>query len=137
MPEPRVALLADEGFDGRVVRGLRRRSAGIDLVTVQELGRRRDPDELVLQRAAEEGRVVLARDKKTLVPAAWRRVARGEPMPGVIVVPDWYPVRLAIDEIVRLIDADRSRLDGQVVHLPLDKSWRVSEDEPAWAAARV
>jgi hypothetical protein len=135
MSEAVLPLLADEGFDGHIVRGLRRRHVGIDLVTIQELGRRRDRDDQILARAAAEGRVVLARDKSTLVPEAWDRVARGEPMPGVIVVPEWYPVGLALSELAEILAAGADGLVDQVVFLPRNKAWRVSEDVAVWATA--
>ena len=80
-------FLADENIDSDLVLGLKRRTGGIDIVRVQEVGRRTLDDPTVLQWAADEGRVLISRDIKTIPTFAYERVAAGLTMPGVLVLP--------------------------------------------------
>ena len=115
-----MRLLADENFDGRVVRGLLRRLPTLDLVRVQDVGLSAAGDPAVLAWAATAGRVVLTHDVKTMGRFAADRVAAGLAMPGVVEVPSRLTVRQAIGELLVLVGAGRpDDLDGQVVFLPL------------------
>jgi predicted nuclease of predicted toxin-antitoxin system len=61
-----LRFLADENIDPDLVLGLKRRVDGIDIVRVQEVGLRSVDDPTVLQWAADEGRVLISRDIKTI-----------------------------------------------------------------------
>src|SRR5260370_31859505 len=74
-----LRFLADEDFDYDIVDGLRRRLPGLDLVRVQEVGLRGMADPIVLERAAQEGRVVLSHDVSTMRAFADARVLQGLP----------------------------------------------------------
>jgi predicted nuclease of predicted toxin-antitoxin system len=50
-----LRLLADENLNGNIVRGIRRRIDGLDLVRVQDLGLTGADDPTVLAWAAEQG----------------------------------------------------------------------------------
>lgn len=51
---------------------------------------------------------------------AYRRVAEGKPMPGVVVVPNQMPVGLAIEDLLLMIQVGtREELRDRVVRLPL------------------
>jgi len=69
-----LPLAADESLHGHIVRGLRRREPGIDLVSVEEAGLRGSTDPEVLEWAAKEKRVLIAQDKNTMIGFAWERV---------------------------------------------------------------
>src|SRR5438128_7151880 len=77
-----LRLITDEDVHGDIIDGLRRRQTAVDLVRVQDVGLSHTPDATILEWAAQQGRVVVSVDKKTLAVAAWQRVARGLPMPG-------------------------------------------------------
>jgi predicted nuclease of predicted toxin-antitoxin system len=72
-----IRLLADENFNGDILRGLRRRVPAIDAPRIQDIGMRGADDEAVLEWAAAEGRMVLTHDVSTLIDFAWKRVAAG------------------------------------------------------------
>lgn len=132
----RIRLLTDEDVRGQVVTGLRRHHPQIDLVDVREVGLESTPDPIVLEWAAVQGRVLVTQDEETMIDFAWDRVELSLHFPGLIVAPLRCPVALAIREIAELVArSDEEPLDDRVVHLPLDKSWRVREEEPEWAAA--
>jgi predicted nuclease of predicted toxin-antitoxin system len=62
-----IRLLADENFNGDIVRGLQRRIPTIDVPRVQDLVIRGADDAAVLEWSAEEGRLVLTHDVSTLM----------------------------------------------------------------------
>ncbi len=78
-----IALYMDENVPFAVTLGHRRR--GVDVVTVQEDGRRGAPDPAVLDRAAALARVVFTNDEDFLAEAA-RRQRAGETFMGVIYI---------------------------------------------------
>ena len=115
-----LRLLTDEDVHGAIVDGLRLRQPAVDLVRVQEVGLRQTPDTAILEWAAQEGRVVVSVDKKTLAVDAWDRVARGLAMPGVAVLRTILTIGQAIDELELIALAGNSDdLRDQVVYLPL------------------
>lgn len=75
----------DEHVAKAVTEGLRRR--GVDVVTVQELGLQAVEDQQHLQRAAQEGRVVVTQDTDFL-----RLHAAGVSHGGIVYAPPQTPV---------------------------------------------
>jgi Domain of unknown function (DUF5615) len=115
-----IRLVADEDFDNDILRGLRRRNAGLDIVRVQDIGLSAADDPTVLEWAAREGRVILTHDAKTMTRHAYERVSRGHPMPGVFEVGQDVPVRRAIEDIEVLAECSlEGEWEGQVQYLPL------------------
>jgi predicted nuclease of predicted toxin-antitoxin system len=115
-----IRLLADESINGRLIRGLKLRDPGLDLLRVHDLGLEGEDDPSVLERAARDGRVVLTHDTATMVRFAYDRIASGEPMPGLLVVAQSVPLATAIDEILLAVGASEDgEWEGQVVYLPL------------------
>jgi len=100
-----LRLVTDEDFNGRIVRGVRRREPGLDLVRMQDVGLRTGPDEDLLEWAAKEGRIVISNDRQTLVGLAYARIAAGLPMPGVFILKPQVTVAQAIDAIVLMDDS--------------------------------
>ena len=81
-----MKFLADENFDGDVLRGLRRRQPDMDLVRVQDVGLMATADPLILAWAAREERILVTHDADTVPHFAYQRIAAGQRMPGVLVV---------------------------------------------------
>ena len=94
-----LRLATDEDFDGDIVRGLRRRLRGLDLVRVQDAGLSGARDADVLEWAARERRVLLTHDFDTLIGQAWARVRARQPTPGVVAVQQSMATGSAIDEL--------------------------------------
>jgi len=115
-----VKLLADENFDGRVIRGLLTRAPRLDLVRAVDVGLGGADDPAILEWAAAVGRVLLTHDVSTMVGFAYDRAAAGQPMPGVIEVSTNIALGLAIDDILLLVGASLpNEWEGQVLYLPL------------------
>ncbi|MCA9970898.1 MAG: DUF5615 family PIN-like protein [Anaerolineales bacterium] len=115
-----MKFAADENFDNRILRGLKRRIFDLDVVRVQDLAIAGAEDPIVLAWAAENGRILLTHDQRTIPGFAFDRISRGETMAGVIVVPVTIAPGQVIDDILLIIDAS-SQADwvNQVQRLPL------------------
>jgi Domain of unknown function (DUF5615) len=94
-----LSFLADQNFDGDIVRGLLRRIPDLDIVTTHQanLSEALDPD--LLGWAASNERVVLMHDRRTMPDHAGDRIRNGLRMWGVVVVPLRFPLSQAISEI--------------------------------------
>lgn len=78
------------------------------------------PDPIVLELAAQEGRVVLTHDVHTMVAVGYERVVAGLPLPGLFAVSQSLPIGQAIEEIVTLVECSQEgEWEGQVRFLPL------------------
>ncbi len=111
--------LTVEHVDDDIIAGLRRRQPSLDVVRVQDVGLRQTPDPTILEWAGQQGRVVVSKDKKTLSRDAWDRVARGLPMPGVVILLPRLTVGQAIDELELLAVAGKPEdVKDRVVYLP-------------------
>lgn len=76
-----LALYMDVHVDRAITAGLQQR--GVDVLTAQEDGFRTAPDEVLLERATELGRVIFTRDRDFLAEAK-RRQEEGISFIGVI-----------------------------------------------------
>ena len=115
-----LLLVADENFNNDILRGLLRRNPDLDIVRVQDVGLRNTPDPLVLEWAAQNGRVLLTHDRNTITKYAYDRVMEGKRMPGVIEVDRHVPLNIAIEDILLLATASASGdWEGQIIYLPL------------------
>ena len=115
-----LRLLADENFNGDIVRGLLLRQSDLDLVRVQDVGLAGADDPDVLAWAAEYNRIVLTHDRATMSDCAYERVAAGEGMAGVFILNDRFPVGRAIEEILLMVACtEQAEWSGRAVHVPL------------------
>ena len=116
-----VKFLFDEDFNGRVVRGLRRRLPNLDTRTVPQVGLRKAPDPTILEQAASEGRVVVSHDHNTMRYYAEERLMDGLPMPGLILVRQDYLIGQAIEELVLIAEATTAEeWRGLIIFFPLE-----------------
>ena len=115
-----LRLAADENFNNDVVRGVLRRNPSVDIVRIQDVGLSGADDPVMLQWAAQEGRVLLTHDVATVTRYAYERVRDGKPMPGVFEVSRDVPIGLVIEEVLLLAEYSLdSEWEGQVRYLPL------------------
>ena len=70
-----MRLLADENFNGTILRGLIRRLPGLDLIRVQDVGLRNADDPAILEWAAREERILLTHDVATITMYAYERIS--------------------------------------------------------------
>jgi len=115
-----LRLLADENFNGEILRGVLLRQPGLDILRVQDAGLAGANDPDILAWAAENDRIVLTHDRATMTDYAYRRVAAGETMPGVFVLSDRSPVGQAIEDLLLMVACSaQAEWSGLVVYLPL------------------
>jgi len=112
--------LADENFNNDILRALLRRSPDVDVVRAQDAGLTGVDDEALLAWAAAQQRVLLTHDVSTMTAHAYRRVMKGEPMPGVFEVSRTVSIRAVVDDIVLLTECSLpGEWEGQLRYLPL------------------
>lgn len=108
----------DENVPRAITGGLRLR--GIDVLTVQEDGRRGLEDPRVLDRATELGRVLFSQDEDLLVEAR-RRQREGIAFSGVVYA---HQLHSTIGECVHDLElvaqaAGREEMNGRILFVPL------------------
>lgn len=114
-----MRFLADENFDDAILQGLIRR-VPVDIVRAVRVGLSGRPDPQVLQWAAQERRVLLTQDHRSMLAYAWQRVEQSLPMPGVCVVPQSVPISIAIDELTLIAECSRDEdWDARVRFVPI------------------
>jgi predicted nuclease of predicted toxin-antitoxin system len=115
-----LRLASDADVPGPLIRGLRHREPTIDLVRVQEVGLRTALDPVILNWAAGEGRILLTRDRETMIGFAYDRVRVGLPMPGLLVLSNRMSYQQAIDDILLIaVSYTEDEMKNRVVFLPI------------------
>ena len=91
----------------------------LDVVRLAAVGLATAPDEVVLAWAAQEERILLTHDAKTLPPLAQARVAAGLPLPGVFLVRQSGRWHEAIADLCLVLAASTpAEWSGRVERLP-------------------
>ena len=115
-----IRLLTDENFNQHIMRGLRRRLPQLDFVSVRDVGLAGSPDLVLLKWAANEHRTILTHDISTMVPDAEHLLAQGEPMAGVIAVPERLGIGGPIFDLELLLESySESDMRNRIEYLPL------------------
>jgi hypothetical protein len=103
----RAKFQADADLDERVLRGLRRAMPEIDFRTATAAGLEGLPDPDVLRVAAEEGRVLVSQDRRTM-PRHFRRFVSAATSPGVILLREVVSIASAIEELLLIGSASEA-----------------------------
>lgn len=108
-----MKALLDENFNNDVLRGLLRQKPDADILRVRDIPEIASaPDPIVLEWAAQEGRMLFAH--------AYARVEAGKPMPGVFEVSTNAPVGDIIEDMFLVIVASQEgEWESQVRYLTL------------------
>lgn len=115
-----MRLLADENFNGSILRGLKRNIPELDIVRVQDTPLYKADDIAVLEFAARENRILLTHDVNTMNKFAYDRVSAAMPMPGILQVPSELAIGQAIEELTLIVLAsEQTDWADKVTHLPL------------------
>ena len=100
-----MRFAADENFSGHILEGLEQRLPDVDIVRVQDTDMYGAPDPDLLGWLADENRILLTHDVRTMPHFVYERVKTGLPMPGVIEVKDSLSTGFVIDELEAFIGA--------------------------------
>lgn len=115
-----LRLLTDENFNKHIVRGLHRRIPNLDLLSVRDVGLTSTPDPLILNWSAQHDRALLTHDKKTMTKYAEELLIQGEPMAGVVFVPELLAIGRAIDDLQIVIECySQAEMQNRLEYLPL------------------
>lgn len=115
-----VRYLFDEDFNGRIVRGVRRNFPALDTLTVVEAGLSGTPDAEVLAWAAEQQRLLVSHDYRTMRAQAEQRLYAGRVMTGLILIRQDYPIGPAIEELGLITEASTAEeWHGVIAFFPL------------------
>ena len=115
-----LRLLTDENFNYAILRGLIRRVPHLDLVLVRDVGLTGQPDPILLKWAASKHRSIMTQDMKTMIPYAEHLVRQGEPMGGLVAVPQTLQIGRAIDDLELLVECySESDMRNAIKRLPL------------------
>ena len=115
-----LRLLIDQNLDQDILRGLARRIPDLDAVTAHELGLSEAPDSELLARAADDGRIIVTHDRKTMPDHAAERIAAGKKMPGVLVVSKRLSISQVIDDLEVLVTcSEENEWEYVIKFLPL------------------
>ena len=114
-----VLFLADEAFNGRIVRGLQRRKSDLDLIRAQDVGLLGVDDDGLLAWADENGRLLLTHDARTMPNHVLDRLATGMHLPGVFIVDDLASIGLCVEDILLVAEcSDQSEWEDRICYLP-------------------
>jgi hypothetical protein len=115
-----LRLVADENFNNNIVRGVLRRNKEIDIVRIQDIGLSEADDPVILEWAAQQGRVLLTHDVSTITKYAYERIEVGQRMAGVFEVSRTVPIGGVIEDILLLVECSlEGEWEGQIIYLPL------------------
>ena len=115
-----MLFITDENFNGAILRGLIRRLPDLDVVRVQDVGLLHAADPIILEWAANEGRVLLTHDVATIRSYAYQRVEQNMVMPGVIAVVATASIRRALDDLeLFILCSEADDYENEVTFIPL------------------
>lgn len=115
-----IRLLTDENFNYDILRGLIRRVPHLDFALVHDVGLTSQPDPILLKWAASKHRSILSHDVETMISHAEQLVRQGEPMGGLIVVPQSLSIGRAIDDLELSVELySEEDMRDSIKYLPL------------------
>lgn len=100
-----ISLLLDQNVEDQIAHGLRRRFPEIDLLFAPEAGVERAPDDVLLRWCAENDRVLLTDDVRTLPRDAYQMIRSGETIRGVLILGESVSIGRAVAYVAAAITA--------------------------------
>lgn len=100
-------FLADENFDGKAFREVKRLFSHLDFTRVQDVQLQGISDELILEWAAQRGYILLTHDVSTMTLYGYGRIASQDPFPGMVVVRRQTSIGRMVSELELLVECTR------------------------------
>jgi hypothetical protein len=114
-----IKFLADENLRRAIVLGVRRREPTADFVEAFEVGAAGKGDLTLLRIAADEGRILVSHDLKT-IPQHFRHFIARQASPGVILIPQRLALSTVIEDLVTIsLASEAEEWVNQIRFLPL------------------
>lgn len=115
-----LKFLLDENVHSMILEGVAKREPTLDMVRVQDVGLLGADDPTILAWAAEQGRILISNDKKTIPNFVYERLNEGLDTPGVIIFRPKSLMSELIIEIVMIVQASQpEEWQNRVVYIPL------------------
>ena len=115
-----VRFVADADLKRAIVRGCRRREPTMDFLSANDAKLAGLPDPEVLALAAEQERILVSHDFKTMPRHVGELLDVRGSSPGLILVPQYLPIGEAIDELVLIWGgSDANEYANRILTLPL------------------
>jgi hypothetical protein len=115
----KIRFQADADLKQAIVAAVLRHEPSIDFQTADEAELKGVDDVDVLAIAAQEGRILVSHDKKTM-PQHFAAFIQNNTSPGVFIVPQHLAIALAAEELFMIWYASESEeWSNRIVHLPL------------------
>jgi hypothetical protein len=110
---------ADADLKYAIVKAVRQREPGIDFTSAAESDLEAMSDPEILERASQEGRILVSHDRRTMIAHFRARLAEGKTSPGLMLVSQGAPLEVVVNAIVLAWSASEpSEWRDQVYHLP-------------------
>jgi hypothetical protein len=114
-----IRFQADADVSRKIVFALRRREPAIDFASAADGELEGVPDTEVLEIAANQGRILITHDRRTMLDHFRRRLEEGKSSPGVFLVSQFAPLGPVVEALVMVWAAsDAAEWRNQVHHLP-------------------
>jgi hypothetical protein len=95
----KIRFQADADLNEDIVKGILRREPGIDFWTATSSGLRGLSDFEVLSMAAQEGRILVSHDRKTM-PRAFTEFIQSRSSPGLFIISQKTDLLIAIESLL-------------------------------------
>jgi hypothetical protein len=95
----KIRFQADADLDGRIIRGIKRRSRDIDIRTAASAGLFALKDPEVLRLSAEDRRILVSQDRRTM-PVHFIQYIGSANSSGVILIREKVSIAVAIEELI-------------------------------------
>lgn len=100
-----MRFASDENFNGHILKAIQVRLPDVDIVRVQDTNMYQASDPELLEWLADENRILLTHDVKTIPGYVYERIYAGLPVPGVIEVRESVSMGQILDELEVLMGA--------------------------------
>jgi predicted nuclease of predicted toxin-antitoxin system len=115
----KVRFQADADLNAEIVAGVLRREPSIDFQTADEADLRRLSDSEVLAVAAEENRILVTHDRRTM-PRHFANFIIHHSSPGVFIIAQSVSIRVAIEELLLVwVASESEEWRNLIIELPL------------------
>jgi len=116
----RDPFIPQQSFNETIVTALIRRIPILDIIRARDVGLARGQDPELLAWAAQQGRLLMTHDRKTMPGFAAQRIRAGQCMSGLIVVGANDPIGRVVADLQLVAECSESQeWEDQIVYLPL------------------
>lgn len=115
-----LKLAADENFNGEIYRRLKTQLPDLDIVRIQDTPLVGMVDEIMLEWVAQEGRLLLTHDEKSITPMFYERLNEGKVVPGIFMVRQQARADLVAEDVIMIVQiTPYSEWADRITKLPL------------------